>query len=613
MGAQAKMGASNGQRQMQNANGPRKAGRRIGAAFMALGSAGLILPAMAQSPNILPTREQYEQPAPPPELERREKIVTSDEAIERAPCPLASPDFSALRFTLKGVEFSGDAGFDRAALGATWADMQGQELSLAAVCEIRDRAATLLRKQGYLAAVQVPPQTIADGVIKLDIKSARMARIEVRGDAGANGKLLERYLSHLQDQPIFNMIDAERYLLLAREIPGMDARLTLRPGSVEGEVIGEVQVVRLPYMFDFALQNYGTREVGRWSGVARAQLAGITGMGDLTTISYYGTPDLHEQKVVQLSHEMRLGSEGLRAGISFSRAWTRPDINGLNIQSNAKILGLYAHYPLILSQTRRVNIGGGLDVINQDVGLGSFALTQDRQRVLYLRADGGWVDPASIKGYGGYSPHNPRWTLNGYIEARHGLRLFGASENCGTNGAACAGSGRVPLSRAEGRPDAFLLRAGMQAQWRPHPKFTLSAAPRAQWAADPLLSYEEFSGGNFTVGRGFEAGTIIGDSGAAVALEARYAGGIAMGKKQVELHPYAFFDAAQIWNKDASLAALDKQHLYSTGVGLRANAAKIGRMDLTFAVPLNKAGLLTERPDPRLLASFSTFFGIRAR
>lgn len=579
----------------------------------ALGSS-MAAPAMAQSSSALPTREELQQPpvlsAPP---QRLQPITADDVNIERAPCPLAHADYQNIRFTLRSVNFTGSEFVDAATLSPSWSAMQGKELPLAAVCEIRDHAATILRRQGYLATVRVPPQTIADGNIQLDVLTAKLTRIEVRGDAGANEAVLERYLSHLTDQPAFNVQKAERSLLLARDIPGMDARLTLRPGSVEGEVIGEVQVVRMPYMFDFAMQNYGTRDVGRWSGVARAQLAGLTGMGDLTTISYYGTPDFDEQKVLQLSHEMRLGRNGLRIGANYSRAWTRPDISGLDIKSNAQIFGLYASYPLVLSQSRRVNIGGGLDVINQDVRFAGFALNQDRLRVAYLRADGGWVDPASIQGRGGYSPSTPRWSVHSYIEARRGLSIFGASKDCGVNGAACSALGRIPLSRAEGKPEAFLLRGAAQAEYRPHPKFTLSAAPRAQWAADPLLSYEEFSGGNFTVGRGFDAGTIIGDSGTAVALEARYAGGVKLGKRQLDLQPYVFFDAAHVWNENPSFVDLEKQHLFSTGLGLRASTPKVGRVDLTFAVPLNKAGLLAERPDPRLLASFSTYFGIRAR
>src|SRR3546814_18240058 len=107
-----------------------------------------------------------------------------------------------------------------------------------------------------------------------------MARIEVRGDAGANEKLLQRYLSRLDDAPVFNIADAERYLLLARDIPGMDARLTLRPGAVPGEVVGEVTVTHTPVIFAFNAQNFWSREVGRWAGHARAHVAGLPGLGD---------------------------------------------------------------------------------------------------------------------------------------------------------------------------------------------------------------------------------------------------------------------------------------------------------------------------------------------
>src|SRR3546814_4998581 len=183
------------------------------------------------------------------------QIVAIDDGIEPAPCPLANPEFANVRFTLRGVQFSRVEGIDNGLLALSWSDRVGQELPISAVCEIRDRAATILRSQGYLAAVRVPPQTIGDGIVRLDILSARMARIEVRGDAGANERLLQRYLSRLDDAPVFNIAAAERYLLLARDIPGMDARLTLRPGAVPGEVVGEVTVTRTPVIFDFNAQN----------------------------------------------------------------------------------------------------------------------------------------------------------------------------------------------------------------------------------------------------------------------------------------------------------------------------------------------------------------------
>ncbi len=582
------------------------------------GSAGLIaaaLPvaALAQATPQIPTREEIQRPTIAPAAPPSEQVVAVDDGIEHAPCPLASPEFANIRFTLRAVEFSSVEGIDNAILAPSWSDRVGQELPISAVCDIRDRAATILRGQGYLAAVRVPAQTIGDGVVKLDILSARMARIEVRGDAGSNEKLLQRYLSRLDDQPVFNIVDAERYLLLARDIPGMDARLTLRPGAVPGEVVGEVTVARTPFSFDFNAQNFGSRDVGRWGGIARARFAGLTGMGDLTTVSFYSTPDLDEQKVVQIGHEFRVGGEGLRFGANYTYAWTRPDITGLPVKSNTQIVSLFGAYPLVLTQARRVTIGGGLDIIDQDISLTGVPINRDRLRVLNLRTDASWIDPASIAGRGGYSPSEPRWSLMTSFEARKGVDFLGASDDCGPGGAACFLPGAVPLTRVEGQPDALLIRTNALAEWRPTKLFTLSAAPRAQWASGPLLAYEEFSGGNFTVGRGFDPGTVIGDSGVAVALEARYGSFVPANTKSFAFQPFVFFDAAWVWNEDVAFDGLDPQKLYSAGGGVRVAYGDFARLDVTMAVPLNRGGFLAERPDPRLLVSFTTQFGVRAR
>lgn len=585
----------------------------------ALAGPGLMLAALpvatqAQVPTPqIPTREEIQRPAPLRAPPPSEQIVTADDAIERAPCPLANPEFANIRITLRGVEFSSVAGIDAAILDPAWKDRVGQELPIAAVCDIRDRAATILRAKGYLAAVRVPPQTIGDGIVKLDILAARMSRIEVRGDAGANEGLLQRYLAHLGDQPVFNIIDAERYLLLARDIPGLSARLTLRPGAVPGEVVGEVTVDRTAAIFDVNVQNFGSKDVGRWGGIARARIPGLTGMGDLTTVSFYSTPDFDEQNVAQVAHEFRVGGEGLKLGGSFTYAWTRPDVAALPIKSKTQVISLFAAYPLVLTQAHQVTVTGGLDLINQDIGLGAVALNRDRLRVFNLRADAGWTDPASIAGRGGFSPAEPRWYLGTSVEARQGVKFLGASDDCGPTGAACFLPGAVPLSRIEGKPDAFLVRANALAEWRPVRNVTLSAAPRAQWASDPLLAYEEFSGGNFTVGRGFDPGTVIGDSGVAVSLEARYGSLIPRNRQSAAFQPFAFFDAAWVWNKDRAFAGFNPQKLYSAGGGLRLAYGEIGRLDLTVAVPLNRAGFLPKKPDPRFLLSFTTQFGVRAR
>lgn len=561
----------------------------------------------------IPTREEIQRPAPATPAAAPGQILTADDDIERAPCPLANLEFATIRLTLSDVQFTAPAGIDTAMLDAAWEERVGQEVPLATVCDIRDRAATLLRREGYLAAARVPVQTIENGVVRLDILAAQMKRIEVRGDAGANEPLLQRYLSKIQDDPVFNIARAERYLLLAREIPGLDARLALRPSGAAGEVVGEVTVARTPVLFDFNVQNFGSRDVGRIGGIARVRLNGLTGLGDQTTASFYATSDFKEQRVVQIGHEMRLGGEGFRLGGNFTYAWTRPDIAALPIRSETLIGTLFASYPLVLRQSHRLTLTGGLDIIDQDIDLAGVPVNADRLRVATLRADAAWTDPASIAGKSGYSAAEPRWSLAATLEARQGLAMLGASKDCGPAGARCLAPGAVPLTRIEGDPAATVLRANAAFEWRPVRSVALAVQPRAQWTRDALLAFEEFSAGNFTVGRGYDPGTIIGDSGVAVASELRLGSAIPANKQDVALQPFAFFDAAWVWNEDSSFVGLNPQKLFSVGGGLRVAIGETLRLDLTAAVPLKRAGFQAQRGDARFLFSLTTQFAARAR
>src|SRR3546814_20546974 len=89
-------------------------------------------------------------------------------------------------------------------------------------------------------------------------------------------------------------------------------------------------------------------------------------MGDMTTASFYTTADTHEQQVLQLAHEFRVGGEGLRLGGSYTYAWTRPDLTGLPIRSNTQVVSLFASYPVVLTQAHQLPAGGGLDLIRSE-------------------------------------------------------------------------------------------------------------------------------------------------------------------------------------------------------------------------------------------------------
>ncbi len=566
--------------------------------------------ALAQASPAAPTREEIERRpvAPPPPA--NETHLTVDGEIERAPCPLADAAYRDITVDLAEVRFSGLVTVSADLLKPAWQDYAGQKVPLATVCEIRDRAATILRRQGYLAAVQVPPQRIEHGVVRLDVLFAHIAGFQVRGDAGKAEGIIGRYLRAIQDQPVFNIRFAERYLLLARDLPGYDIRMTLRPaGTVPGDVIGEVLVVRTPFQLDFSAQNYGSREVGRGGGLLQARFNGLIGTGDRTTLGIFSTHDFREQQVLQLSEEVRLGGEGMTLGGDFSYAWTRPTLGGgIFLRSKTLVASVHADYPLVRRQTFNLHVAGGLDVIDQSSTFNGLDLSRDHLRVPFVRLDYDAFDPKSIVSTTGYSSAEPKWRVGAEIELRHGVDIFGASPRCGIAGAGCVGTGTVPPSRLTADPTAFVVRASALLEVRPIPAIAFSLQPRVQYSPSTLLSYEQFSAGNYTVGRGFDPGTLIGDSGVGVRSEITYGSLVPSSRKDLALQGYAFLDAAWVWNHERPAGTSDPQKLQSAGGGVRVAFGDRFLFDAGVAVPFDAAGLQTRRGDTRVLVSLTTRF-----
>ena len=279
-----------------------------------------------------PTREEVTRPVTPPVALRGPKLEVEG-GIERAPCALAGPEYQQIHFVLRGAEFDGLQGLSTAELASAYSEYVGRDVPISIVCEIRDRAGTILRNAGYIAAVQVPEQKITEGTVRFNVLMAHLTQVRVRGDATGAEAIIAGYLNQLTKDPVFNRYDAERYLLLASDLPGYTVRLTLRPaGSAPGEVVGDVTVQRTPAYVDFNVQNGGSDALGPWGGLLRAEFFGLTGLGDRTQLSFFSTPDFHEQQTVQVGHDFRLGPQGLSIGDTFTYAWARPEI------PNSKVL-----------------------------------------------------------------------------------------------------------------------------------------------------------------------------------------------------------------------------------------------------------------------------------
>jgi hemolysin activation/secretion protein len=556
----------------------------MGASAMACLGAALLAATPAAAQVALPSRQELDpaRAAPIAAAPRGDLF----KGVEAGPCAFRD---SPIKVTLKAVEFhgatSGALALSDQALASTYAEFIGREAPLSVVCNIRDRAAALYLRRGVLASVVIPEQRIAEGKLTLTMVEARIASVNYHGDAGPAQKQVVRFLDHLRGMAPFDLDVAQRYLLLASDVPGARIQSVLKPSLAgPGALDLDITVSRDAVDGSVVAQNYGSKTVGRDLTLARLDLNGFTPLGERTSIIGYGTLSSDEQQVVQVVERFFIGGDGLAADFSGSWAWTKPGdvLKPLDLEGESFAGGVRLTYPLMRHRRHNLNIGVGLDWIDQKVefGGGAAVLTDDKLRVFFVRLDGHYA-PASLAANS--------VAMTGVVEVRQGVHSLGASRY-----------GEFTASRFLGVPDATVIRAEGEIGGRAGP---MIGKLKVAWqhTDDPLLSYEEYGVGNLTVGRGYDPSVASADRAASASVEIStvplpLAGGRAAWR------PYAFYDAAELKNIGFGANELD---LSSAGIGVRAQVTSRVAFDLTWAKPFDSPYGVGDEPSSRVLISLS--------
>lgn len=562
---------------------------------LALASIVMTTPAWAQTPPqaALPSRQEVRPPTPETQKPSRAQ-VDSRAALEHRPCPFID---SPLHLTLNQIEFTradGSALQPEIAAALSGMSLPHGDQPLKVVCDVRDAANEALRKEGWIASVQVPPQEITSGTLRLNVVTAKIVEMRVRGSAGPYEDLLRKRIADLQAMDPLNEKAAERLLLIAGDTPGLDIQLTLRPANTgQGEVIGELSVTFRRFAVLANVGNYNSRQLGRETGYVRGELYGLTGMGDITYIGASSTADFKEQQIAQIGHIMMLDGQGTTLGARFSYAWSRPDLGALDFRTDTLIAGFDVTRPIIRSVNTNLGAAFGVDYVDQTASIvasgSKLPLTTDKLRVGFLTLSG---DARGLRGDG-----TVLWTLSARLEARKGFDILGATSPGFANGNL--------QSRIDGNGSAWVLRSDAAATLGIGHYITLAGQMQAQWANDPLLNYEEYSLGNLTIGRGYDPGSNSGDR--AVGLRGEVQANLPISPK-FNTQLFGFYDYVYLTNLDRGSLEIDRR-LRSYGGGVRIGLPGSLLLELTYAHPLDRALTLDKAPPPnRLLVSLSFRF-----
>lgn len=527
------------------------------------------------------------------------------------PCPMAS---SALKFTLNSVKFTGADGIKNLDLTQAYRGMIGRTLSLQDVCDIRDRAADMLFRAGVLARVDIPEQTIANGELTLAVTTAHVVSVYVKGDGGEAKDKVADYIEKLRGMKPFDLRAAQRYLLLASDVPGVHVQATLRPspGTEPGAVDFYVYVTYKPVDITVAAQNTGSDALGPDSVLGRVDFNGLTAWGDRTSLILYTTTDLREQTVLQGLEELRLGSDGwlARGTLSYGESKPGASLKQLGLEGKSLVGSLEADYPIIRARRRNLNLALGFDAISQRLNVTGATLSNDKLRILHVGLSGNanWT-PFGFDG--------PSAAFNGGLEIRKGLSGLGASK-----------TGSPYLSRFNGRPDATVERLNLRADVRSSPfapggpSAYLDVLGQFQSTDKVLLTYEDFVVGNLTIGRGYDPSALEGDKGYGVATEIGLGQFVLYRPKQgygTAASVFAFYDIAHVESADRTQnvdpvtgkvnTSVDHT-VHSTGAGIRLYFGRSYQLEVTYAHPQDKPNPISTapKPDDRVLVSLTAHF-----
>lgn len=281
----------------------------------------------------------------------------------REPSPAKEGElrFTVKSFVLEGVNILPEAEVQMAI--SSWVGVPVSFDDLQRAC---DAIQNLYRSKGYTVQAILPPQKIADGVVKIVITEAKLGKVEVENPQGPTRFSKERAASYITyANPVgdpLNMDALERAIIILNETPGVMVSSQLEPGEKDGETNVRLQLTQ-PDMVQGRVEanNYGSRTTGANQGVFAMNLNGPLGIGDSASVNGIFSQG---SQYVQGSISLPGSKDGLRLGLAGTYLQYKNVSNyaATGGAGDAWTTGLSAAYPLIRSQGANLNTSLNYDI-----------------------------------------------------------------------------------------------------------------------------------------------------------------------------------------------------------------------------------------------------------
>ena len=458
-------------------------------------------------------------------------------------------------FFIKTIKLTGYPVLDeKGELRAITAKYCGRSVKVRELSSLTDEIINYCRERGYtIPLAVVPEQEIKDGELEVRIYVAEYDDVEITvNSSDIYDKTLNRYISYLKHGDVITDRRLETAMNNLNDLPGVQARAILRPGSEPGttKIDIEVQKRKMWNNYIFA-DNGGSEYSGRYRFGFNTEINNPSRTGDKIIVSGMITDE--ETKNYSVRYEMPIGARGTRLGIAYSE--TNYDFNSynsgiINLDNVGKSKGVsvYGLTPLYRSKSDRLTLIYGYDRrdIEEELRWRRYDLK------LYDRDKDADVWHVGLSG--------SRYSVNQFLQ----YSLIYWYGDISTDGGAYYDGGYHKFT-------ADILKIWY---WG---KFNARVRARGQLASGPLDGSEQFFLGGINGVRAYANGDYYGDSAYTATGELRYA----LGVPGLELAAFIDVGAAK------DLYADDIYHLAGWGLGLRYSKQNDWYAQFDFARKIN--------------------------
>lgn len=432
---------------------------------------------------------------------------------------------------VKGIRFSGNSIFTSDELVAAIGEVADQSLDLAGLRGLGDKITDFYRASGYpFARAFLPPQTLTDGVLQIEIIEGRYGDISATVEHPLIAEQALRWLDALEPGAVIESKSLERATLVMDDLPGIKTSPIIRPGSALGRGDLIVGVVKdTPYDISLGFENHGNRYTGYNRARFGANLNSPFLLGDQISISILGSDQ--DLWLGSLSYSMPLGYSGLRGTLGLAHTAYELSKEFANSgEGTADVANLGVSYPVVRSQKTNITVSATWQHKQlDDNDLGGNKRKQTNTYPLVVQFDqrddiaGGGVTFGSVSWtYGDLN----RLPDDDFLETRGSFEKW-----------------NLDIARMQALPNGFNLYGRLN----------------AQQAEKNLDSSEDLSIAGPGGVRAYPVGELSGDEGWLGQIELRYAAGA--------FAPYIFYDRGRVYaNQDGSGPS---RTLSGGGVGMR--------------------------------------------